>query len=57
MCMKSVGSVIHTDVTVGRVIEARRSMCVVCTAACLVEVDLISGPRQATRYTTYTHTA
>jgi hypothetical protein len=41
----SVGSVIHRDVARWDSVEVRRSVCVVCTAACLVELDLISGPR------------
>jgi hypothetical protein len=56
----SVGSVIYTDADLGIGNEVRRSVCVVCTAACLVELDVISGPRsdpktQLHRRTTLAH--
>jgi hypothetical protein len=34
---------------------ARRSVCVVCTAPCLVELDLISGPRSDPVYSLLKH--
>jgi hypothetical protein len=45
VCMRCVGSVIHRDVDGSIGGEGRRSVCAVCTAPCLVELDLISGSR------------
>jgi hypothetical protein len=44
----SLGLVIRRDII--SLCEVRRSVCVVCTAACLVELDLISGARIDTIY-------
>jgi hypothetical protein len=46
----SLGSVIRRDSIVLSCCKVRRSVCVVCTAVCLVELDLISGARSDTIY-------